>query len=139
MDHATAARLNGPSSWTKAPSATSSGKPPFTPSIIPCSSTGHPTHNSSALSHCTACKALSGSENTLNTLTHKDNLSVNKGTPKTYTYHGDSGNNPPPSDKPSHHTISLTPPPPRIRKTSKLLLLPKLHLPHLSPSRGLRR
>ncbi len=42
-------------------------------------------------SHCDACKLLSGSENTLNTVANKDDLKVTKGSPKTYTYHGDSG------------------------------------------------
>ncbi|KAG6999474.1 hypothetical protein G7Y79_00035g071460 [Physcia stellaris] len=44
------------------------------------------------LCHCDACKLLSGGENTLNQIAGKDDLKITKGTVKTYTYTGDSGN-----------------------------------------------
>ena len=43
------------------------------------------------LSHCDACKVLSGGENTLNQLANEGDLKITKGSTKTYTYTGDSG------------------------------------------------
>lgn len=45
-------------------------------------------------SHCDTCKALSGGAFTLNQIVPKENLKITKGTPKAYTYYGDSGNCP---------------------------------------------
>ncbi|KAL8673788.1 MAG: hypothetical protein Q9168_001800 [Polycauliona sp. 1 TL-2023] len=44
------------------------------------------------LCHCDACKMLSGSECTLNTLAGKDDINITKGKLGTYDYQGDSGN-----------------------------------------------
>ncbi|KAI9704966.1 MAG: hypothetical protein M1836_006746 [Candelina mexicana] len=43
------------------------------------------------LCHCNTCKQLSGSAFTLNQVVPKDAIKVTKGSPKTYTYYGDSG------------------------------------------------
>ncbi|KAI9784904.1 MAG: hypothetical protein M1835_003467 [Candelina submexicana] len=47
------------------------------------------------LCHCNTCKQLSGSAFTLNQVVPKDAIKVTKGSPKTYTYYGDSGNSTP--------------------------------------------
>ena len=43
-------------------------------------------------SHCTSCQKLSGGEFTMNQVVPKDDINITKGTLKTYTYKGDSGN-----------------------------------------------
>jgi len=44
------------------------------------------------LCHCNTCKTLSGGAFSLNALVPKDDLKITKGSLKTYTYKGDSGN-----------------------------------------------
>ncbi|KAI9821131.1 MAG: hypothetical protein M1827_003865 [Pycnora praestabilis] len=43
------------------------------------------------LCHCDTCKQLGGGAFSLNQIVNKDAVKITKGTPKTYTYYGDSG------------------------------------------------